>query len=201
MRSESKRPFRDSRWARAALGATLLAIVATAASACAPSEAPADLGRSPSASTRTALPTGEVPPGHDRLLVTFTAQDDGPHAVAHFRGESHEAFVASHCWSFEPSGTPPVTPKMCVDTLASSAANLSPLLEVPQGTDLVVNGTPSSIKGSIARLRTPFHPIATFDLADGNAVLGQEPGEYIASFFASWPQGDVAFFVGVEITR
>jgi hypothetical protein len=200
MKIESMCPFSVSRLTRAVLAVVMSAIVTAGASACASSEPPEDLGGAPSVSTPTPLPTGEVSPSEDDLVVTFAADADGPHAVAGYRGQTRQAFVASHCWTFEPSGEPPVTPVMCVDTVGPSAETLPPMLEVPSGTELVIEGTATVVDGSIARLPRPFHPIATLDLTDGTAVLVQQPGEYVLSFFATWPQGDVPFFVGVAIT-
>lgn len=175
----------------------LFTIAATVGSACASPGARSDLGGSGQTPAPTPSPTRQVPPPTG-LIVTFDTEGGGPSAVVRFGDETREAFVGSHCWG-KPFVEP--TPSMvhCVDTVGPSSENLSPLLEVPSGTELVVAGTAETVEGSIAPLRSPFDPVTTLDLADGTAVIDEEPGEYVLSLLATWPHGSVPFFVGFEI--
>jgi len=128
--------------------------------------------------------------------VTFTAGDRAE-AEARFGEETSQAFVGSHCWSStEEDGIGSV---LCVDTVAPTAGNLRPVLQVPQGTELWVEGSARSVKCFMGWLRSPLDTMARIEMTEGRAVLDQEPGEYALECSATWPRGGVPFFFGIEI--
>lgn len=170
---------------------SLVAFVETACSSGAGS------GQDHEGSRATSVPTAAVTADATGLVLTFTATDR-PTAESRFGGESRDAFVMSHCWG-KPSEEEPVTTVYCVDTVAPSAEHLSPPLEVPRGTELLVDGNASSVQCSLAPMSSPLDPEVDLELTGGAAPLDQEPGTYALGCFASWPQGDVPFYFGIEI--
>lgn len=144
-----------------------------------------------SSSTCVTMP-GREALGPDPLVVTFLATLDRPTAWVRFGDETGEAVVGSYCWHGSDFAG-------CIDTAPLSPERFSDLLPVPQGTQLIVNGTAKRIDGSIATLDSPYEAVATLDVGDGSARLDVAPGRYVLSFEAIWPEGGVPIFVGIEI--
>lgn len=137
------------------------------------------------------------PPQAEPLVVTFTA-GDRPGAEARFGDQTRGAFVGSHCWARPAEGG--TTVLMCADTVTPTASDLQPLLEVPQGTELVAEGTGKHVGCFVGLLQDPKLHMEGIEMTDRHAVLAQQPGEYALECLASWPHGDdVPFLFGIEI--
>jgi hypothetical protein len=143
-----------------------------------------------SSSTCVTMPGSEAE-GPDPLVVSFLAPLGRPAAWVSLGAEDGEAIHGSYCWfGSDFSG--------CVDNRLSPEW-FTNLLQVPQGTELIVNGTARRIEGAIAMLESLHEPFARLDVGDGSALLDVAPGRYVISFEAIWPEGDVPIHVGIEI--
>lgn len=88
----------------------------------------------------------------------------------------------------------------CVDTFAPTVDDLASMLDVPQGTGLVVEGTAKTVRCWIARFESMDDIITTLETEDGRrATLGQPPGRYVIHCDARWRQGRVPFDFGTRI--
>ena len=81
-----------------------------------------------------------------------------------------------------------------------SAPELTAFIRIPEGTELVVEGTTESVQGELGQAEPfPFERLARFDLSSGRAVLDAPPGRYALTIDAAWLDGELPFYFGIEI--
>lgn len=131
------------------------------------------------------------PSGTEHLVVAFTIGDHAK-AEARFGEETRKPYVGSHCWKDKPRFR-------CVDKFGPTAGDLRTVLQVPQGTELRIEGSAKRVRCFIGWLRPQLDTMARIEMTNGRAVLDQEPGKHALECIAVWPQGDVPFSLGIEI--
>ena len=131
-----------------------------------------------------------VGPEPGRVTATFdvTTDENFPSANLTFDERTQEGTVSSFGWGGAIHDT--VSP------------DVNDFLAIPRGSELVVGGTAQSVTGELEDPRGfPFERIEGLDLSLAHATLDAEPGRYVLTFQAKWPQGTVPFYFGSRSLR
>jgi len=120
------------------------------------------------------------------LDVATTGEHVDPSASLTFEGRTQDAAFSSFGWA-----------NSIYDT---ATPELNDFLAIPRGSELVVEGTAESVTGELGDPgRFPFERIEGLDLSTGRMTLDAELGRYVLTFQATWPQGTIPFYFGIEI--
>lgn len=138
--------------------------------------------RSPS---ETSVGIGEAPTAV--LTLSETGPDgDFPSATLSFDGQTQQGQIGSGSW------------KGAIFDV--STPELTGFVRIPEGTELIVEGTAGSVQGELGQAEPyPFERLARLDLSSGRAVLDAAPGRYALTIDATWPDGELPFSFGIEI--
>lgn len=146
-------------------------------------------GRSPGAGP------GERPsPSTSNLTLRLVATPEGPVARLTGAGRVIEGSPHTSCWTTPEGG-------LCVDGFPTAPETF---LEAPRGSSLRLAGTAETVEVGLARLRpgdvaAEIQVVQDLPLEDGRAIIDVEPGEYLLQIFATFPEGDGAFSLGLRV--
>ncbi|HEX2032195.1 MAG TPA: hypothetical protein VHL78_12485 [Actinomycetota bacterium] len=117
--------------------------------------------------------------------------------------ERHEGVLGTHCWEFSGGG-------FCAD---GPLPMPSSFVDLQKGTVLSVEGDFDSVEATLGtprrssvatkgewdfvELRDPVR----LDLSDRREALTADPARYVMEVFATWPEGDGVFSLGITITE
>ena len=140
------------------------------------------------ADRRTSDPIGTSSPVVTVSFEERSDEHDLPRATLAFGDQVQQGVYSSFEWG-----------DSIYDTVVPE---LSGFVTVPQGAELAIVGTADRVTAELGgRLRYPFGSVATLDVASGPTTLDADPGTYALIFEATWPDGTVPFYFGIEIVE
>lgn len=136
---------------------------------------------------------GSVVGVDDAPIAIVTLSEDGPEgdfpsAMLTFGGQTQLGQFGSGGWQGA--------------VFETNAPELTNFLRIPEGAELVVEGSASDVAAELGDPGAfPFRPLmlGILDMSSGRATLGVPPGRYALTVEATWPEGAMPFYFGIEI--